>query len=72
MIRLSELLNNNKETKKLRTKKLLEGWKDIEEIFYYQRLLYVPKIICFKLISKYYNNLLVGYFGIEKTRELII
>ncbi len=36
-----------------------------------QDLPYVPKVIRSELISKSHDDLLVGYFGIEKTRELI-
>ena len=43
---LSELQDDDKEAKKLRSKGLLEGWKDIKQVFHYQGLLYVPKIIC--------------------------
>ena len=42
-----------------------------QRVLYHQGLCYVPKIFHFKLISKYHNDLLVGHFGIEKTRELI-
>lgn len=58
---------NNKEAKKLRLKKLPEDYKNIEEIFYYQGLLYVLKVVCLGLISRYYTNFLVGHFGIKKT-----
>lgn len=70
-MRLLELQNNDKKARKLRTKKLLKGSKDIEEIFHYQSLLYIAKIICFKLINRYHDNLLAGHFGIEQTQELI-
>lgn len=36
------------------------------------RFPYIPKIICFKVINRYHNNLLVHYFGIEKTWEFIV
>ncbi len=66
-MRLLELYDNDKETKKVRSKKLLKSWKDIEEVFYYQGFLSVSIIIYFKLIKKYYNNSLAGYFEIKKT-----
>lgn len=65
-MRLPKLQDNNKKAKKLRVEELLKGWKDIKEVFYYKSLLYVPKIICSKLINRYHNNLLAGYFRIEK------
>ena len=40
-MRFLELQDEDKEAKKLRSKKLLKNWKDIEEILYYQGLLYI-------------------------------
>ncbi len=40
-------------------------------MLYYQGLSYVPKVIRSELISRHHDDPLVGYFGIEKTRELI-
>ena len=71
-IRLSELQDDEKEAKKLRSKGLPEGWKDIKQVFYYQGLLYIPKVICSKLISRHHNNTLIGHFSIKKTWELIV
>lgn len=70
-MRLLKLQDNDKEGKKLRSKKLPEGQKDIEEVFYYQNILYVSNVICSKLISRHYNNPLVDNFDIEKSWELI-
>ena len=33
--------------------------------------MYLPKVICSMLINRYYNNLLVGHFGIKKMQKLI-
>ena len=44
-MRLLKLEDNYKKVKKLKSKKLLEGWKDIEEVFHYQSLLYILKVI---------------------------
>lgn len=38
----------------------------------YQSFLYVLEIIQIELISKLYNNPLIGYFKIKKIRELIV
>ena len=65
-IRLSELQDNDKKIKKLRSEKLLEDWKNIKKIFYYQDLHYILKIIYSKQISRHHNNLLVTHFRIEK------
>ncbi len=70
-IRLLELQDDNKEAKKLRLEGLSEGCEDMEDVLYYQGLPYVPKVICFKLISRHHDNSLIGHFGIEKIRELI-
>lgn len=70
-IRLFNLQDDDKVVKKLRSKKLPKGWEDIEEVLYYQGLLYVLKDISLELISKHHNNPLEGHFGIEKTGELI-
>lgn len=40
-------------------------------IFQYQGFLYILKIICFKVISCYFNNPLVSYLGIKKRKKLI-
>lgn len=69
---LLKLQNNDKKIRKLRVEELPDCWKDIEKIFQDQNLLYIPKMIYSKLINKYYNNWLEGYFGTEKTKELIV
>ena len=70
-IRLPQLQDDNKKAKKLRSKRLLKGWKDIKQVFHYQGLPYIPKVIFLELINKHYDNFFVSYFGIKKTRELI-
>ena len=71
-MRLPKLYNDNKEAKKLRSEQVLpKSWEDIKQVLYYQELLYIPKVIRLKLISRYHNNPLAGHFGIEKTRKLI-
>ena len=37
----------------------------------YQRLQYVPEIICSEVMSCYHDDLLAEHFGINKTRELV-
>ncbi len=58
-MRLPEFQDDNKEIKKLSSEGRLEGWKDIGEVLHYQGLLYISKVICLKLISRYHNNLFV-------------
>ncbi len=70
-MRLPKLQDDDKEAMKLRSEGLPEGWKDIKQVLHYQGLSYVPKVICSELINRHHDNLLAGYFGIEKTCELI-
>ena len=70
-MRLPELQDNDKEAMKLRSERLPEGWKNIEQVFYYQGFPYVPKIIRSELISRHNNDPLAGHFGIEKTCKLV-
>lgn len=57
------------EAQKLRIKGL-NRWKDIDKVLHYQELPFVFKIIWTDIISWYYDNLLVGYFNINKIEEL--
>ncbi len=45
------LQDNDKEAKKLKVERLPKSLENIQEIFYYQKLLYISKIISSKLIS---------------------
>lgn len=57
-MRLPELEDDDKKAKKLCSEGLLEGTEDIDKLFYYQALLYVPKVVCSELISRYHDDLL--------------
>ncbi len=70
-MRIPELQDDDKEAKKLRSERMSEDWENIEGEFYYQNLLYIPKVIRLELISRYHNDPFAGHFSIEKTRELI-
>ena len=48
------------------------GYKKVNEVFYYQNLLFILKIIQTELISYHYNNFLASHFDIKKTCELLI
>ena len=41
-------------------------------MLHYQKLLFVPEIISTKLISRYYDNFLIEFFGINKNKESIV
>ncbi len=70
-IRLPELQDDDKEAMKLRSEGLSESWQDIKQVFHYQGLPYILKVICSKLISRHHDDLLAGHFGIKKTCKLI-
>ncbi len=65
-LRLSELQDDDKEAKKLRSERLSEGWENIKDVLNYLSLLYVSKVIRSELISRHHNDLHIDYFGIEK------
>lgn len=65
-LQLSKLQKSNKKAKKLKHE-FLKGWKNINNLFQYQSLSYILEVIYFKMINCHYNNLLIGYFGIDKT-----
>ena len=69
-LQLFELQNNNKEAKVFKAS-FPEDWKDDEGVFQYQGLLYIPKLICSKVIRCHHDNLLVRHFRIDKTQKLI-
>ena len=70
MLRLQELQAEDEQVRKTRAEHS-EGWDDINGVLDHQGLPYVLEIIRTELISKHHDNLLAGYFGIKKTRELI-
>ena len=43
----------------------------MDKIFHHQGLLFIPKAIQTKLISRYHNNPPAGYFSIKKTCQLL-
>ena len=70
-LQLAKLKDNNKEAKALRIGGFPKDWEDVNGVLQYWGLLYVPELIHSKVISYYHNDLFVGNFGIDKTRELI-
>lgn len=66
-LRLFKLQDNNKKAKSLGLTNIPKDWKNNKKVFWYQRLLYIPEIIFFKVISCHYNDPLGKYFGIDKT-----
>ena len=71
-LRLAELQESDEEAQKLRaTEELQKGLTDIDRVLHHQGLPFVPEIIQTELISQHHDDPLEGYFGINKTRELI-
>ena len=65
-LKLQELQEENVQAQKIRAEKC-EKWEDSKGVLYHQGLLYVSELIRTKLISRHHDDLLAGYFGIEKT-----
>ena len=70
MLRLEEIQEEDSEAQKIRTEKY-ESWEEIDRVLYHQSLHYVPELIKTEQISRHYDDLLAGHFGIEKTWELV-
>ena len=70
-LRLAELQELDNEARKIRTKKLQNGYEEVDRVLYHQRLPFVPKIIWTELINQHYNNFLVEHFDVNKTKDLI-
>ena len=74
-LKLAELQESDEEIQRLKAivelKKGLNEYVDVDGVLHHQELPFVPKIFLIKLISRHQNNLLAGYFGINKTRKLI-
>ena len=70
-LKLVELQAEDGQARKIRAEKLGRNWDDSNEILHHQGLPYVLKIIRTELISRHYDDLLAGHFGIKKTRELV-
>lgn len=48
-----------------------EGYKEINRVFHYQSLSFVPEPIKIKIINCHHNDFLAGYFSIKRTRKLV-
>ena len=70
-LQLTKLLAKDKEANTLKVADFPEDWEDVKGVLGYQGLLYVPEIICSKVISCHHNDLLARHFRIDKTQEPI-
>lgn len=71
-LRLPELQDGDSEAQKIWSDGLTKDWEDLDEVLHRQGLPYVPKITRSELISRHHDDSLAGYFGIDKTQELIV
>ena len=69
-LRLQKLPKANRKAQELRQQKA-NGYKEINDIFHYQSLTFLPKAIQTELISSHHDNPLANYFGIEKFCKLL-
>lgn len=67
-LRLQEQKETDSKAQELRAK---DGYEEIDGILHHQGLPFVPEAIRFERISRHYDNLLAGYFGIKKTCKLL-
>ncbi len=71
-LRLPELQAEDQEAQRVREQGLKDDWEEnADGILCHQSLPYMPEIIKTELISRHHDDLLAGYFGINKTQELI-
>ena len=70
-LKQAKLQKSNIEALKTRAERLKKGWKNVDKMLYYQRLLVMPKIFWTKFISRHHDNSLTEYFGTNKTRKLV-
>ena len=69
-LQLQELQETDSKAQELRQQSW-KSYKEVDSMFHYQGLSFIPKIIRVKLISRHHDDLLAGYFSIEKTRKLL-
>ena len=71
-LQLPELQIEDQVARDIREKGLKEGWEEINRVLRREGFPYLPEIIRTEIISRHYNDPLVGHFGVEKTRELVV
>ena len=69
-LRLAELQESDKEAQRIRTEGL-NGYEELDRVLYHQELPFVPEAIQTEIISRHYNDPLVGHFNINKTKDLV-
>ena len=69
-LKLQELQEADSEAQELKQPKA-NSYKEIDEILHYQGLLFIPKAIQTKLMSRHRDNCLAGHFSIKKLCKLL-
>ena len=67
-LRLQELQETDSKAQEFRSKK---GYKEVKGVLHQQGLLFIPKTIQTKLITRHHDDFLAGHFGIKKTCKLL-
>ena len=70
-LQLPELQVENQVAGEIWEKGLRGVWEEIDGVLHREGLPYLPEIIKTEIISRHYDDLLAGHFGVEKTRKLI-
>ena len=65
-LRIIKLQAEDDQAQKISVKKLSRNWQDSDKISHHEGLPDVPEIIKPKLIGRHHDDLLEGYFGIQK------
>ena len=69
-LRLAELQESDEEAWRIRVEGL-NGYEELDEVLYHQRLPFIPKAIQTEIISRYHDDFLAEHFSIDKTKDLI-
>ena len=70
-LRLSKLQESDDKAQKIRAEGLKDDYEEVDGVLHHQGLPFIPKAIRTKLISWHHNDPLAGYFGINKTKDLV-
>lgn len=71
-LQVFKLQAEDKKARNIRSQSLKNSQEEIEEVLNWKIFSYLPEIIRTKIINRHHNDPLESYFGINKTRELIV
>ena len=69
-LRLVELQESDKEARSIKAEGL-NRYEKLDGVLYHQGLPFVPEAIWTEITSQHHNDSLIGYFGINKTKDLV-